>query len=475
MHLPKSPWFRWGAGLGLGLLLLAGIGRQFRSAEKLATIEPLPQDPQIQAYFNHSQAAFYTDPYRQITRHGDDLEQVIINAIQSAQTSIEVAVHEFTLPEIAQALAQQQAQGVQVRVVLENTYSTPIAQKDPGIIERLDDYDRTKAVDLYRFVDQNQDGELSSKEIAARDALTILDQAQVPRVDDTADGSKGSGLMHHKFMVVDGHTVITGSANWTLSDIHGDFLNPASHGNANSLLVITSAPIARHFQTEFNALWGDGPQGKPDSQFGLQKAYRPSQPIALSGAEVDLQFSPTSKTQPWTESVNGLIAKTLGQATQSIDLALFVFSDQTLSNHLAQEAKQGITIRALIDPGFAYRSYSTGLDMLGLALPDHRCQLSANNQPWASPITSVGVPTLAEGDKLHHKFAVLDQSVVVIGSQNWSQAANTTNDENLLVIHSATVAAHYQREFERLYAGAALGVTPQVQAIIAQQRSRCGL
>ncbi|NJL47113.1 MAG: competence protein ComE [Leptolyngbyaceae cyanobacterium SM2_5_2] len=475
MHLPKSPWFRWGVSLGIGFLLVIGIGRQFRSAEKLATLEPLPQDPSIQAYFNHSQAAYYTDPYRQITRHGDNLEQIIIEAIESAQSSIDVAVHEFTLPGIAQALGQKQTQGVHVRVVVENTYNIPITQKDPEQFDRLADYDRNKVVDLYRFVDQNQDGELSPKEIAARDALTILEQAQVPRLDDTADGSKGSGLMHHKFMVVDGHTVITGSANWTLSDIHGDFLSPSSQGNANSLLVITSAPLAQHFQAEFNTLWGDGPQGQTDSQFGLQKAHRPAQSAAIAGTVVELQFSPTSETRPWAESVNGLIAKTLGQASQGVDLALFVFSDQTLSHHLAQEARQGVTVRALIDPGFAYRSYSTGLDMLGLAVPDHRCKFSPNNQPWTQPITSVGVPALAEGDKLHHKFAVIDNSIVVVGSQNWSQAANTSNDENLLVIHSAIVAAHYQREFERLYTGATLGITPQLQGIIAKQRSRCGL
>ena len=73
------------------------------------------------------------------------------------------------------------------------------------------------------FVDINQDGRLSPEEIAQRDALSILAQASIPIIDDTADGTKGSGLMHHKFMVVDRQTVITGSANWTMSGIHGDF------------------------------------------------------------------------------------------------------------------------------------------------------------------------------------------------------------------------------------------------------------
>jgi phosphatidylserine/phosphatidylglycerophosphate/cardiolipin synthase-like enzyme len=475
VHLPKSPWFRWGIGFGAGLLLFVGISSQFRSAAHLATLDPLPQDPFIQAYFNQSQAAFYTDSYRQITRYGDNLEQVMVDAIQSAQTSIEVAVQEFTLPAIAHALGQRQAQGVPVRVVLENTYSTPIAQKNLRFIAQLDERDRAKASDLYNFVDQNQDGVLSPAELADRDALTILDQAQVPRLDDTADGSKGSGLMHHKFMVIDGRKVLTGSANWTMSDVHGDFLEPDSRGNANSLLVIDSPALAQRFQQEFDYLWGDGPEGEPDSQFGLQKPHRPSSLVSLPGTVLEIQFSPTSTTKPWAQSVNGLIAKTLGQATQSINMALFVFSEQAISNQLLPVSQRGVSIQVLIDPGFAYRSYSEGLDMLGLTLPDHRCKLDSNNQPWPTPITSVGVPILPPGDKLHHKFAVLDGSTVLIGSQNWSQAANTTNDENLLVIRNATVSAHYEREFERLYSASEVGMTAQLQRMLAKQKAACGL
>ena len=44
-------------------------------------------------------------------------------------------------------------------------------------------------------------------EIASGDALAIVRSAGVPVIDDTADGSKGSGLMHHKFVVIDGKTV----------------------------------------------------------------------------------------------------------------------------------------------------------------------------------------------------------------------------------------------------------------------------
>ncbi|MFM7324768.1 MAG: phospholipase D-like domain-containing protein, partial [Nodosilinea sp.] len=175
------------------------------------------------------------------------------------------------------------------------------------------------------------------------------------------------------------------------------------------------------------------------------------------------------------DSVNGLIGRTLSRARHSLNLALFVFSDQGLSNQIQAVSQRGVSVKALIDPGFAYRSYSEALDMLGLALPDPNCRMEAHNQPWSQPLTTVGIPTLPPTDKLHHKFAVIDAETVVVGSHNWSRAANQTNDENLLVIRNATVAAHYQREFDRLYDQAQLGMTPQLQSVIAKQRDRCQL
>ncbi|MGB6015844.1 MAG: phospholipase D-like domain-containing protein [Nodosilinea sp.] len=335
-----------------------GVSSQFHSEATLPTLDPLPQDPYIRAYFNQNQATTYTDPYRHITRHGDDLEQVVIDAIATAQSSIDIAVHEFSLPGIAHALSEQEAAGVEIRVVVENTYSTPMAKRgSPAAIAQLDEHYEAKASDLYAFIDANQDGGLSEAELRDRDALSILAEANIPLIDDTADGSKGSGLMHHKFMVIDGRTVVTGSANWTLSGTHGDFSDPDSRGNANSILVIDSPALAQRFQTEFGYLWGDGPGGQPDSLFGLQKPHHPSTLVSTPGSVLEVQFSPTSKTKPWAQSVNGLIAKTLGQATQSVDLALFVFSEQAISHQLLPVANRGVPIKALIDPGFAYRSY----------------------------------------------------------------------------------------------------------------------
>nr|WP_242050679.1 phospholipase D-like domain-containing protein [Oculatella sp. FACHB-28] len=451
-----------------------GFNHWRQSSALQPALEPLPQDRFIQVYFNHSQAATYTEPYRLQERLGDDLEQVIVEAIATAQSSIDVASHEFRLPRIAQALQEKQRVGVRVRVIIENEYSRPWSSFTAEEAGQLDERQQGKYLEFFQLADQNQDGQLTPTEINQHDALVILQQARIPVIDDTADGSKGSDLMHHKFLVIDHRLVIVASANLTTSDVHGDFLAPHSSGNANNLVKIDSPELAQLYTQEFELMWGDGPGGALDSKFGLQKPPRPARTVTLApGSTVTVQFSPTSTSLPWQQSTNGLIGRALNTATQTVDTALFVFSDQNLSNVLETRHQQGIQVRALIDSGFIYRDYSEALDMMGVALKNRQCRYEEGNRPWSGAIATVGTPSLAEGDLLHHKFSMVDEHLVITGSQNWSAAANNSNDENLLVIDNPTVAAHFQREFARLYEGASLGVPTFLQQRIKEEQTRC--
>lgn len=466
-NLRKQPWL---------LLLPIGLGIAWLWQTQLRvkpTQAALAQDPYIQVYFNQSPAAVYTDPYRHIRRQGDNLEQVIVDAIASAQTSVDVAVQEINLPRIALALRDRARAGVTVRIIVENQYNRVWRPLSSFQAERLDDRQASKHSEQQRLIDANNNGKITAQELDQGDAIRILQQANMPLLDDTADGSKGSGLMHHKFIVIDGQRVLTGSANLTLSGIHGDFASKDSRGNANAVLSIQNAQLASLFTDEFELMWGDGPSKQEDSLFGLQKPLRSPKSVSIAGSQTTIQFAPVSESLPWRQSVNGLIGKTLKQANQRIDLALFVFSDQGISDRLAQQSQAGVSIRALIDRSFIYRSYSEALDMLGTALPDHRCKLEAANKPWRQPISQVGSPHLPAGDKLHHKFALIDNQTVIIGSHNWSAAANHQNDENILIIQNATVAAHFRREFDRLMQNADMGVTASLRDRLQRQRKAC--
>lgn len=304
------------------------------------------------------------------------------------------------------------------------------------------------------------------------DAIRILREAGMPIIDDTEDGSMGSGLMHHKFMVVDSKYVFSGSGNFTWSDIHGDKLKPLTRGNANNYFVIDSQVINKAFADEFAILWGDGPMGLRNSKFGVNKPYRaPTTTQLRDGSKITLQFGGISKTYGWEASPNGLIGRELAQLNESLEAALFVWSEQGLANlipsHIATHT------RILLDPFFGYRSYSELLDILGVQMPSETCKIEENNKLWTTPALNSGVTSLVDGDLLHHKFAILDSKKVITGSHNWSENANHNNDEVVLVIESPRVAAMYKDEFKRLEYNAQLGLSPQLQRTIQHANENC--
>ncbi len=451
------------------------LGPQTEESDPFPTIPPLPQHPQIQVAFNQTRESVYTDPYREMKRYGANLEDFVVQQIASAQQSVDIAVQELNLPLIAQALAERHQAGVKVRFVTENTYNLNWHEKDPA---ELESRERGKYEEYLHLVDLNKDGRFSQEEIEERDVYAILNKAGVPYVDDTADGSKGSGLMHQKFVVVDGQRVVMGSANFTLSDMHGDFGIEESTGNANHLILLQSPEIAGLYTEEFNYMWGDGPGGQTDSLFGVNKPERSVVTVSVGDASVGVHFSPAGSKIPYAETTNGAIVEALSKATRSVNVALFVFSDQGISDQLrVLHDEKGIDVRGVFDPGFAFRDYSRTLDMWGLVLAKEDCSTDPARVPWSDPLTSAGIPNLAPTDKLHHKFGLIDAGMdtatVVTGSHNWTAAANKLNDENIVIIRSPIVAAHFDREVDRLLTDASLGPSRSLQTKIEERKASC--
>jgi phosphatidylserine/phosphatidylglycerophosphate/cardiolipin synthase-like enzyme len=52
---------------------------------------------------------------------------------------------------------------------------------------------------------------------------------------------------------------------------------------------------------------------------------------------------------------------------------------------------------------------------------------------------------------------IIDDETVILGSYNFSQSAETRNDENVLIIHDAAVAGRFVEEFGRIYEQARSG------------------
>ena len=65
-------------------------------------------------------------------------------------------------------------------------------------------------------------------------------------IPEKPSGERHLKDLHHKFAVIDNKKVITGSFNWSPS---------AAHTNDETLLVIHSPQLAKHFTREMDRLW----------------------------------------------------------------------------------------------------------------------------------------------------------------------------------------------------------------------------
>ncbi|MGQ6550150.1 phospholipase D family protein [Serratia sp. JSRIV001] len=131
-------------------------------------------------------------------------QTLVLDSLAQSRSSIELAAYSFTSKPVALALVDAQQRGVQVRVL-------------------ADDKDSR----------------------APYSAVTFLANQGVP-VRLNSKYAK----QHSKFVVVDGRTVQTGSANYTAS---------AFSRNAENVVVIRDeTAVARAYQQEFERLWAEG-------------------------------------------------------------------------------------------------------------------------------------------------------------------------------------------------------------------------
>lgn len=130
----------------------------------------------------------------------DDPRGMLLGSLGAARQSVLVAMYTFTDRDLAQALVAAQGRGVKVAVYLDSSMVT------------------------------------------SRDSVAFsLAQAGVP-VRITSNPK----LMHNKFAVIDGATVLTGSYNWTIS---------AYKYNDENLLRVTDPAVAQRYTERFGQLW----------------------------------------------------------------------------------------------------------------------------------------------------------------------------------------------------------------------------
>lgn len=224
---------------------------------------------------------------------------------------------------------------------------------------------------------------------------------------EVKDDAGRSALMHNKIWIFDRQIVWTGSTNATLNGIYKQ---------NNNVIVIRSPQVAEIFEREWEELWNAQLGPRAPSTISTQWAI-------LDGTPIQVLFSPEDKV------VGNLIAL-MSDAQTSIRFLAFSFTDYPMAETMIARAQNGVDVQGVFET-FGSNSPRSELKTL-----------------WCA-----GLPVRQDGNGsfLHHKVIVIDNSIVVTGSLNFSSNADDSNEENVIILDNPEIAALYLQEYQRVW------------------------
>jgi phosphatidylserine/phosphatidylglycerophosphate/cardiolipin synthase-like enzyme len=239
-----------------------------------------------------------------------------------------------------------------------------------------------------------------------------LDRSDPQRLKDAGIpilGDRREGLMHDKFVVIDRSEVWTGSMNFTDSGAYAD---------NNNMIRIRSVKMAENYTKEFEEMF-------VDDKFGDNIVPETPNPrVTIDGTPIDVYFSPD-------DGVQASFVELVENAQESIYFMAFSFTSDEIGNAIRARAEDGVVVKGVMEDE----------------------QVNSNAGTEFDAFQQANLEVLRDGNdgQMHHKVIILDESIVIFGSYNFSNSAETRNDENLLVIYNADIAAQFVAEFERVF------------------------
>jgi phosphatidylserine/phosphatidylglycerophosphate/cardiolipin synthase-like enzyme len=323
----------------------------------------------------------------------DDLEAVIIDFLDQAEHTLDIAVQEIDNPRIASAIdraARRKRPGtdrfLRVRLVTEGDYLKEDKPVDPP--------DKEVSLDVNR-----------------REFVTFLRGAVDAKIDFNPR------IFHHKFIIRDRgkerEAVLTGSTNFTTT---------GTHRNLNHVVIFHDIGVAAAYQSEFDQL--------KEGIFGARSPkLTTSDPLTLDieGTPVQIMFSPDNN--PELRIVNEIL-----KAQSSAYFMMFTFAKSTT-----------------IDDALITKLQGGNFEVVGVLDGGQSAHKWSPHKAVSNEGASLRRETLPNNGKLHHKVIVLDDETVIGGSFNYTGPANQYNDENLFLVRNPQVAAFFKEEVKRVF------------------------
>jgi len=258
--------------------------------------------------------------------------------------------------------------------------------------------------------------------------------ALINKAIPTLPSASYSGIMHNKFVVIDGRAsnpndaiVWTGCMNWEPGQICKDI---------NNIIIFQDSALAHTYLTQFNQMWGDSVEGGlpnlTTSVFGPKEKDITLHNFGIDGYWVESYFSPADQT-------SNHIVSTIQTAQSEIDFEMFTFTLVADDAPIVAAVNRGVNVHGIMDQSsLGYQPYSD----LGSAMGPNLLVYS-------------GLPGYYSNGICHSKYVMVDpcdydwnaDPKILTGSHNWSSSANTVNDENTVIVHDSSIVNQYYQAF----------------------------
>ena len=121
----------------------------------------------------------------------------------------------------------------------------------------------------------------------------------------------------------------------------------------------------------------------------------------------------------------------LASAKTSMLICVFALTNDTLANAIRAARERGVDVKLIFD--------------------DEMMKMPGSD---VKKLHDEGFPVRVDLDPkahMHHKFVVIDDTVVITGSYNWTRQASNKNHENIVVFEDTEIAQKYIEEFNKLW------------------------
>jgi phosphatidylserine/phosphatidylglycerophosphate/cardiolipin synthase-like enzyme len=131
-------------------------------------------------------------------------------------------------------------------------------------------------------------------------------------------------------------------------------------------------------------------------------------------------------------NLNAILINNINTANKSIYMAIYSITKEDIADSIIKAKNRGLDVKIITDK---INSQSKSEETILKKFQK----------------TNIPIKIETHAGLMHMKVCIIDDSILLTGSYNYTENATKENDENLLVIHNADLANQYTTEFNSMW------------------------